>query len=196
MFASAPRSSICGEWRWRRSPCRRGGVAGRKAFEQRRARRAVGDLAAREHEGDRSAERVGQRVDFRRPPAARAADRLIFLPPFPPAAERCAFTADESMRTCAGGPPACARPRRRRPRRLSPPIGRSDCRASSSAHSPAARPPTAARFRTCTMPLITRRSSTRALPRVSVGRCGATSRTVPRVSQNWSRFIDAPFRKP
>src|SRR3954452_20988650 len=27
-------------------------------------------------------------------------------------------------------------------------------------------------FRTCTMPLITRRSSTRALPRVSVGRCG------------------------
>ena len=63
-------------------------VAGRKAFEQRRARRAIGDLTAGEHEGDRSAERVGQRMDFRRPPAARSADRLIFLPPFPPAAER------------------------------------------------------------------------------------------------------------
>ncbi len=46
---------------------------------------------------------VGQRMDFRRPTATRATDRLIFLPPFPPAAERCAFTAEESMRTWAGG---------------------------------------------------------------------------------------------
>src|SRR4051812_12876625 len=34
------------------------------------------------------------------------ADGLIFLPPFPPAAERCALTAELSIRTCAGGPPA------------------------------------------------------------------------------------------
>ena len=61
-----------------------------------------------------------------------------------------------------------------RPRRPFPPIGRSDCRASSSDHSPAARRPSGLPdFSTWMMPLITRRSSTRALPRVSVGRCGA-----------------------
>jgi hemolysin D len=38
--------------------------------------------------------RIGQRVDFRRATAARAANGLIFLPPFPPEAERCAFTAE------------------------------------------------------------------------------------------------------
>ncbi|WP_146618596.1 hypothetical protein [Rhodoplanes elegans] len=31
---------------------------------------------------------IGQGVDFRRPPAARTADRLLEGPPFPPAAER------------------------------------------------------------------------------------------------------------
>jgi hypothetical protein len=77
-------------------------------FKQQGARCAVGDLAAGEHEGERSAVGVGQRVDFRRAPAARAADGLIFLPPFPPAAERWAFTAEESRRTWSGGPPACA----------------------------------------------------------------------------------------
>ena len=75
-------------------------------FEQRRAGGAVCDIAASEHEGERTTLIVGQRVDFRRAPAARAADRLILLPPFPPAAERCALTAEESMRTCVGGPPA------------------------------------------------------------------------------------------
>lgn len=59
-----------------------------KLFEQPSACCAVGDLAASQHEGERSALSVGQRVNFRRAPAARAADGLIFLPPFPPAAER------------------------------------------------------------------------------------------------------------
>ena len=63
-------------------------VAIGQLFEKGRARRAIGDLAAGEHERDRSAQCVGQRVDFRRAASARAADRLIFLPPFPPAAER------------------------------------------------------------------------------------------------------------
>jgi len=45
----------------------------------------------------RSAIRVTQRVDFRRPPTARAADRLFMLPPFPPLAERCALIEVESM---------------------------------------------------------------------------------------------------
>ena len=35
---------------------------------------------------------IAERVDFGGPPAARAADRLILLPPFAPAAERCART--------------------------------------------------------------------------------------------------------
>src|SRR5262252_3033954 len=45
----------------------------------------------------RSAIRVTQRVDFRGPPTARAADRLFLLPPFPPLAERCALIEVESM---------------------------------------------------------------------------------------------------
>ena len=69
---------------------------------------AIGDLAAGQQEGDRAAEIIGQGVDLGRAPAARAADRLIALPPLPPDAERCAFTAEESMSTCAGGPPARA----------------------------------------------------------------------------------------
>src|SRR3954469_24092026 len=48
-------------------------------------------------------------------------------------------------------------------------------------------------FRTCTMPLITRRSSTRALPRVSVGRCGLIFENCAFVSQHWSRLIYASF---
>ena len=79
-----------------------------KKREKFRASRAIGDVSAGEHEGDRSTSCVGQRVDFGRASASRATDSLIFLPPLPPAAERCAFTAEESMRTSVGGPPACA----------------------------------------------------------------------------------------
>src|SRR5829696_500478 len=39
------------------------------------------------------------------------------------------------------------------------------------------------------MPLITRRSSTRGLPRVSLGRCGSIFANCSSVSQNPSRFI-------
>ena len=78
----------------------------RQLLQQRISRRAIGDVAASQQEGDGPTQAIGQRVDFRRAPAARAADRLILLPPFPPAAERCALTAEESMRTCVGGPPA------------------------------------------------------------------------------------------
>ena len=81
-------------------------VAMRKLFEQLGAGCAIGDLSTREHECDRTALAVGQRMDFRRAPAARSADGLVRLPPFPPAAERCALTAELSIRTCAGGPPA------------------------------------------------------------------------------------------
>ena len=39
---------------------------------------------------------------------------------------------------------------------------------------------------------MTRRSSTRALPRVSAGRCGSIFENCCSVSQNWSRLIRAP----
>jgi molybdenum-dependent DNA-binding transcriptional regulator ModE len=79
-----------------------------KLLEQRCARGAIGDLAPGQHEGERTALSIGQRVDLGRAAAPRAADGLIFLPPFPPAAERWALTAELSIRTCADGPPACA----------------------------------------------------------------------------------------
>jgi hypothetical protein len=83
-------------------------VARGRPSEKLHPRRAIGDVPAGKHEGDWPALGVCQRMDFGRAPAARAADGLIFLPPFPPEAERCAFTAELSMRSCAGGPPACA----------------------------------------------------------------------------------------
>jgi hypothetical protein len=79
-----------------------------KTVEQRSASGTIRDLAAGQHESERTALSIGQRMDLGRLPAARAADGLIFLPPFPPAAERWAFTAELSIRTCADGPPACA----------------------------------------------------------------------------------------
>ena len=51
---------------------------------------------------------VGQSMDLRGPPAARSADGLLMFPPLPPDAHRCAFTAELSIRTCVGGPPAVA----------------------------------------------------------------------------------------
>lgn len=48
----------------------------------------VGILAGREMKNDWSAERIAQTMDFGRAPAARAADGLILLPPFPPEAQR------------------------------------------------------------------------------------------------------------
>ena len=63
-------------------------VAIGKTMEQRRGGGAIRDLAARQHESERTALSIGQRMDLGRAAAPRAADGLIFLPPFPPAAER------------------------------------------------------------------------------------------------------------
>lgn len=63
----------------------------RQTFQKLASRRAVGDLAAGEHEGDGAAMPVGQGVDFGRAAAARPTDGLIFAPPFTTKAERCAF---------------------------------------------------------------------------------------------------------
>ena len=40
---------------------------------------------------------IRQCMDLRVAPSARAANSLLFLPPFPPLAERCAFTCVESI---------------------------------------------------------------------------------------------------
>lgn len=77
-----------------------------KQGEQRFGCDAIRNVSAGQNESNRPAEFIGQRMDFCRAPAARAPDRLVFLPPLPPDAQRCAFTALESIRTCVGGPPA------------------------------------------------------------------------------------------
>ena len=60
---------------------------------------AIGHLAAREQKCDWAALAIRQGVDLGRATAPRAPDRLRPLPPLPPAAERCAFTAEESIST-------------------------------------------------------------------------------------------------
>ena len=61
---------------------------GGEAVEQGIGGNAVGHLAAGQQERDGTAEAVGQRVDFGGSAAARAADCLVLLPPFPPEAQR------------------------------------------------------------------------------------------------------------
>jgi hypothetical protein len=59
--------------------------------EERQRGADVAELALGYFERDEAPERIADGVDFRRSAAARAADRLRFGPPFPPAAERCAL---------------------------------------------------------------------------------------------------------
>ena len=53
--------------------------------------RQIMAIARCDQKGDRAATILGQRVDFCRAAAARAADRVVEVPPFAPAAERCAL---------------------------------------------------------------------------------------------------------
>ena len=53
-------------------------------------------LPGRHGEGQRPAKVVGYGMNFGRPSAARSADGLLEVPPFAPAAERCALTWVES----------------------------------------------------------------------------------------------------
>ena len=62
------------------------------AVEQQACGLHVRDMARRQLEGVGPPERVGEGVDLGRLAAARETDRLIFRPPFPPSAERCALT--------------------------------------------------------------------------------------------------------
>ena len=67
---------------------------------------AVGGLSRRQQEGERSSLAVGDGVDLGIATAPADADRLEVRPPFPPAAERCAFTCVVSIKTSVGGPPS------------------------------------------------------------------------------------------
>ena len=63
---------------------------------RRRADQVVG-LSGRQGEGHGAADVVGQGMNLGRPSAARSSDRVFELPPFAPAADRCALTWVESM---------------------------------------------------------------------------------------------------
>ncbi len=70
---------------------------GRDAQQQQRsdANQVVG-LTGRQGKRDGPSDVIGYGVNFGCPSAARAADGLLVVPPFAPAAERCAFTWGES----------------------------------------------------------------------------------------------------
>lgn len=64
----------------------------RNAREQLRHTRQVVRLPGRQTERDGPPDLVGQGMNLGRPSAARSSNGLCELPPFPPEAERCAFT--------------------------------------------------------------------------------------------------------
>ena len=53
--------------------------------------RAIVRLTAGQEDGKKTAFSICNCVDFRIAPAARASNRLLLFPPFPPDAERCAL---------------------------------------------------------------------------------------------------------
>ena len=65
---------------------------GRYTGEQSRGPVQVMRLSRGQRESQRAPDGVGQGVNFGRPSAARSADGLSEVPPFAPAAERCALT--------------------------------------------------------------------------------------------------------
>lgn len=60
--------------------------------EQGRHASQIMDLPWGQGEGQGPAKGIGYGVNLGRPSAARPADRLLEVPPFAPAAERCALT--------------------------------------------------------------------------------------------------------
>lgn len=63
-----------------------------QARQQARSDRAVGLIATSERKGKRTPDYVCQGMDLGGLPAPRRSNRLIFCPPLPPWAERCALT--------------------------------------------------------------------------------------------------------
>src|ERR1700745_2401353 len=66
------------------------------------ADQAIGDrtivrFASGQQDGDQASFNICECVDFRVAPSARAANSLLLLPPFPPAADRRVFPAGGSI---------------------------------------------------------------------------------------------------
>ena len=59
--------------------------------------RAIMRFASSQQDGEKAPFSISECVYLRVAPSARAANSLLLLPPFPPAAERCAFTCVESI---------------------------------------------------------------------------------------------------
>lgn len=77
----------------------------RQRPEKRSHRRDIGNVSTGQQQGVRAASVIDYGVDFCRSPAARAADGLGLLPPFPPLAERWALTAVLSTMMSFGARP-------------------------------------------------------------------------------------------
>ncbi len=90
------------------SPVGMDDAARRQLVQQMLGRLTVGGLPRRQQEGERPALAVGDGVDLGVASTPADPDRLDARPPFPPAAERCAFTCVLSISTSAGGPPDAA----------------------------------------------------------------------------------------
>src|SRR5262249_18601889 len=58
--------------------------------------RAIVCFTCGQQDGDKAPFNICECVNLRIAPSARAANSLLLLPPFPPAAERCAFACDLS----------------------------------------------------------------------------------------------------
>ena len=85
-----------------RAPCVVGSISKQSAWQTDRSQELSGaseivGVAGRDQERKWAPQIVGQRVDFCRTPAPRAADRMMEGPPFAPAAERCALICVESI---------------------------------------------------------------------------------------------------
>ena len=130
-----------------------------------------------------------------RPPRERPS-RLLVLPPFCAGGAAVGLGVGRVLDHLNVGCVATLRqfPEQAFPRCRAPPSARSGYRSFSTArHTPGGqsiqRQPL---LMTCTMPLITRRSSTRSLPRTSVGRSGcAVSATIARhqAKTDWARIL-------
>src|ERR1700748_1665293 len=59
--------------------------------------RAIMRFTSSQQDGEKAPFSICECVNLRGAPSARAANRLLLLRPFPPAAERCAFTCVESI---------------------------------------------------------------------------------------------------
>jgi hypothetical protein len=85
---------------------------GLDATDETLGRWAIMRVATAQEDGKKTAFSICECMDLRIAPAARAADRLFLLPPFPPEAERCALICVESIICVAVDRPRPASSRR------------------------------------------------------------------------------------